>query len=249
MTTHDDLTRLRQLRDAVPPPDPHRRDAARARLVAALEARDPARRPTISRGSGSRVGAQPTPTRPVVAPSRRARLVGALVPAAVALVAVVIAWQMQVAVSTPRPFIGGGGTVVTVHGDGNINCPNHVADDLSLPVGTVQFHPGPGQIRVIVTLTDAAPHRNYTLDLWSDAGCATFSGPEGLPVGAWTSDRVLRTDGEGAGELDHVFTGIDPGVHRVNVNLVTEPEPNDPRHREMGAATFTEVVVDSIATG
>lgn len=245
MTTRDEMTVLRQLRDAIPPPDPHRRDAARAQLVAALEARDPARRPTISRDSGSRMRTRPAPTRPVVAPTPRARLVGALVPAAVVLVAVVLAWQVHVAVSTPLPFIGRGetvGTVVTVYGDGAISCPNHVADDLSLPVGTVEFQPGPGQIRVIVTLTDAAPGHDYRVELWSDQGCDPGEGP---PAGAWAANQALTTDETGAGVVDHVFTGIDPGTHRVNVNLSTEPDPDDHRHREMGGATFTDVVVDS----
>lgn len=240
MTSRDDLAELRHLRDAIPPPDPHRRADARERLLVAIDARDPARQPSISRGTGPPVWVSTPPAPPAATPTGRGRLLTALVLAAVVLLVVAVAWQALLAVSTPLPVVNGGETVATVHGDGEISCPNHVADDLSLPVGTVAYFPGEGELRVVIRLTDAAPDRAYGVQLWSDESCDLVE-HSWAPLG--TSQR-LTTDGNGAGELDHVFTGIPPGTHRVNVNLVTETDSHDdPRHREMGAATFTEVVV------
>ncbi len=240
MTSRDDLAELRHLRDTIPPADPHRRADARARLLAAIDARDPTRQPTISRGTGPPVWASSTPARPAAMPPGRRPLTGALVLAAAVLVAVALAWHVGLAASTPLPVVDHGEAAVTLYGDGGISCPNHVADDESLPVGEVTYFPGEGELRVVITLTDAAPHRVYGVQLWSDESCR-IAEPRWGPLG---TSRRLTTDGNGAGELDHVFTGMAPGTYRVNVNLVTETDSHDdPRHREMGAATFTDVVV------
>lgn len=241
MTSRDDLAELRQLRDAIPPPDPHRRADARARLLAAIDARDPARRPTITRGSGTPVWSTSTPAPAAATPTGRGPLVPALVLAAVVLVAV--AWQVRMPIPTPLPVVDRGENAVTLYGDGSISCPNHVADDESRPVGRVEYFPGEGELRVVITLTDAASNRTYGVQLWTDESCGTAENPGG-PFGA---SQRLTTDGTGAGALEHVFTGIPPGTYRVNVNLVDDlfdaTTGDDFRHREMGAATFTDVVV------
>lgn len=250
MTSHDDLAELRRLlRDTVPPPDPHRRADARARLLAAIDARDPARQPTISRGTAPPVRSSFIPAPAGATPTGQGRRTAVLVLGAIVVLVVgALAWQVRLATSTPLPVVDGGETAVTVYGDGEISCPNHVADDRSLPVGTVAYFPGQGQIRVVITLTDAAPHRAYGVQLWGDESCDIADHPWG-PLGA---SQPLTTDGNGAGELDYVFTGMAPGTYRVNVNLVDglfdETRP-DFRHREMGAAIFTDVVVDSNGGG
>ncbi len=163
-----------------------------------------------------------------------------LVLAAVVVVVAALAWQGRLAISTPLPVVDHGEYTATLYGDGGIGCPNHVADDQSLPVGEVAYFPGEGELRVVITLTDAAPNRAYGVELWGDESCDIAEHPWG-PLG---TSRRLTTDANGAGQLDHLFTGIPPGTYRVNVNLVTETDSDDDfRHREMGAATFTEVVV------
>lgn len=129
---------------------------------------------------------------------------------------------------------------VTVYGDGDIGCPSHVASDTALPVGTVVFQPeAAGEVRVVVTLADAAADWEYDVELWSDESCLS-----GVPLSAFGVPR-LTTDADGAGELRHVFTELAPGTYRLNVNLSSRAGvPPDARHREMGASVFTEVVVD-----
>jgi hypothetical protein len=130
---------------------------------------------------------------------------------------------------------------VTIFGDGAIGCPNHVADDDSLPVGTVTFEPGIGEVKVTVVLTDAAPDSRYYVEVWSDESCVV-----GEPLGGYdTPAPEFDTDGEGTGELDFVVPGLEPGTYRLNVDVVIMGEFEDLRHREMGAAEFTEVVVES----
>ena len=126
---------------------------------------------------------------------------------------------------------------VTIFGDGEISCPDHRASDESLPVGTVEFQAGDGEIQVTVTLTDAAADWAYEVELWSDRSCAT-SGPLGL------SSVQLVTDGSGAGALSFAVEGLGSGTYGVNVNISSGGNvPPDPRHREMGTAQFTEVIV------
>lgn len=127
--------------------------------------------------------------------------------------------------------------LVTIFGDGEISCPDHRASDESLPVGTVEYMAGESEIRVIVSLTDAAQDWAYQVELWSDQSC-TREGPLGF------SDGLLLTDSNGAGELSFVVGGLGPGVYRVNINISsTRNVPPDPRHREMGTTQFTEVLV------
>jgi hypothetical protein len=135
---------------------------------------------------------------------------------------------------------------VTIYGDGDVSCPNHVADDDSLPVGTVRFEPGPGEVRVTVALTDAAPEWNYYVEVWTDEGCET----ETPLLGDEPADTRFTTDGDGAGELEFVLTGIEPGTYQLNVDVVARlGEPADPRHAEIAAAEFTEVIVDDDGGG
>jgi hypothetical protein len=145
---------------------------------------------------------------------------------------------------------------VTIYGDGSIRCPDHRADDLSLPVGTVVFQPGDGEIRVTVTLTDAAPNASYEfIEVWSDESCTTHLP---MPLGP-RNDPFIETDENGAGGTTFLIPGVGPGTYRLNVNLccgappggvpdATGPQgpgsvPEDFRHREMGTAQFTEVTV------
>lgn len=185
-------------------------------------------RPTLVRPAEVQPDQQPT-THP------RSRTLAA-VGAAAAVILAMVAGLVVVNYRQPAPVASQ--NAVTLYGDGDISCPNHVADDESRPVGTVEYHPEEGQIRVIVRLTDAAPHAVYGVELWIRENCEPS-------FGAASGDRSARmtTDGNGAGELDHVFAGIDPQTYRVNVNLVTGADLDDPRHREIGAAVFTEVVV------
>lgn len=134
------------------------------------------------------------------------------------------------------------GDAVTIYGDGDISCPDHRADDQSLPVGTVVYQPGDDEIRVIITLTDAAPNAPYRVEVWSDESCTTG------PLEGDDESPLIETDENGAGELDFVLTGVAAGTYRLNVNLCCGGEdelgrPEDSRHREMGTAQFTEVIV------
>jgi hypothetical protein len=136
---------------------------------------------------------------------------------------------------------------VTIHADGNISCPDHVSDNGSHPVGIVTYESGSGEVRVRVVLTDAAPDSRYYVEVWSDESCQV-----GQPLSGYDRPAPhFTTDSNGAGELEFVVPGIEPGAHMLNVNIVhsweSEGTLEDPRHREMGAAVFTEVVVDSPA--
>ena len=124
---------------------------------------------------------------------------------------------------------------VTIYGDGEISCPDHRASIESLPVGTITYRPDEGEIGVTITLTGAAPNVSYAVELWTNDSCS-IGGP-------LTSEHGIRTDGNGAGELEFTVTGLDPGSYALNVNLSTGSPHEDPRHREMGTAQFTEVVV------
>ena len=138
---------------------------------------------------------------------------------------------------SPHDTALGSSGPVTIFGDGEISCPDHRASDESLPVGTVEYLAGGGEIRVLVALTDAAQNWVYQVELWGDQSCAR-GGPLDL------SNGLLLTDSDGAGELAFVVTGLRPGSYRVNVNISSGSDvPPDPRHREMGTAQFTEVQV------
>jgi outer membrane murein-binding lipoprotein Lpp len=126
---------------------------------------------------------------------------------------------------------------VTIFGDGEISCPDHRADDESLPVGTIVYQPSEGEIRVIVTLTAAAPNWVYGVELWSDESCNS-------DTAFGFVDETIETDETGAGELDFVVSGLEPGTYRLNVNVSSGGDvPEDLRHREMGTTQFTSVVV------
>lgn len=148
------------------------------------------------------------------------------------------------ACGTPQDSLAPEGSV-TVYSDGTIGCPDHVAgadeDDDPVPVGTVSFEPGPGEVRVVVTLTDAAPDSMYYVEVWSDESCEV-----GRPLSGYdTPSPEFTTDGNGAGELDFVLTDVAAGTYGLNVDVVNSSgNLDDPRHREMAAATFTEVIVD-----
>jgi hypothetical protein len=116
-----------------------------------------------------------------------------------------------------------------------------VATDDSLPVGTVAFDPGSREVGIRVILTDAAPEWEYYVEVWTDEGCQT----EQPLRGDQSETPTFRTDEEGAGELDFVLSGIEPGTYRLNVDVVSSiDEPEDPRHGEIAASSFTEIVVD-----
>jgi hypothetical protein len=132
---------------------------------------------------------------------------------------------------------------VTIYGDGDIGCPEHRADGQSLPVGWVVYQPGEGEIRVIVTLTDAAPNAPYYVEVWIEESCE-----QGVPFKAADSPREFETNENGEGAIDFALTGLASRTFRLNVNLCCgtadlDVPPEDPRHREMGTAQFTEVVV------
>jgi hypothetical protein len=126
---------------------------------------------------------------------------------------------------------------VTIYGDGDISCPDHKADDQSLPVGTVVYQPRVGEIRVIVTLIHAAPNATYGVEVWSHQSCKI-----GAPLGGRDEARSIDTDENGMGKLDFVLRAVEPGIYGLNVNLCCGGG-RDPRHREMGTAQFTTVMV------
>jgi hypothetical protein len=131
------------------------------------------------------------------------------------------------------------GDAVTIYGDGSIGCPDHRADDRSLPVGTVVYQAGDGEIRVIVTLTSAAPSATYEVFVWGDETCVT-----GGPFDPDETRGLIETDANGTGGLDFVLTDVQPGTYSLNVNLCCGSDgQQDPRHREMGTAQFSKVVV------
>lgn len=104
------------------------------------------------------------------------------------------------------------------------------------------YQPGDDEIRVIITLTDAAPNAPYRVEVWSDESCTTG------PLKGDDETPSIETDENGAGELDFVLTGVEPGTYRLNVNFWCGGEddlggPEDSRHREMGTAQFAEVIV------
>ena len=59
----------------------------------------------------------------------------------------------------------------TLYGDGDINCPDHWAHDLSLPVGQVKYTPTPQAIEITVTLTQAWPDTEYDVVVNTDQFC------------------------------------------------------------------------------
>jgi hypothetical protein len=96
---------------------------------------------------------------------------------------------------------------------------------------------------VIVTLTDAAPKAPYYVEVWIEQSCE-----QGRPFMAADSPREFETNENGEGAIDFALTGLGSRTFRLNVNLccgADDPDlgPEDPRHREMGTAEFTEVVV------
>jgi hypothetical protein len=134
----------------------------------------------------------------------------------------------------------GGAVEATIYGDGDVNCPDHWAQDESLPVGTVTFRPTDAGVDVEIVLTDAAPNWTYSVEVLPEDFCVS---EEVLLA----SDVELVTDEDGAGQIRFAVTGLTPGTtYRLLVNVVSEPStevPEDPRLREMAPAGLTEVAI------
>jgi hypothetical protein len=101
-------------------------------------------------------------------------------------------------------------TTQTLYGDGDIDCPDHWAHDLSLPVGTVQYTPTGQGIEITVTLTQAWPDTEYYVEVNTDQICRGEGG-----VYAGPSFEGLITDGEGAGSLTLTYTGTSGEAARL----------------------------------
>ena len=130
------------------------------------------------------------------------------------------------------------GVEATIYGDGDVTCPNHWAQDESLPVGTVTFRPTNDGLDIEVDLTDAAPNWTYNAEVLPADFCETGTILAGV-IGE------LLTDDTGAGRLE-VSVPVEPGAYELTVNVVSEPNdnvPEDPRLREMSPSGLTEVVV------
>jgi hypothetical protein len=131
-----------------------------------------------------------------------------------------------------------------LYGAGDISCPEHWAQNQSLPVGTVGFEAGRGMFTVVVELIAAAPDSDYGVDVWEPETC--LGGPLlfEAPV-----PRVLTTDDAGSGRIEFVVDNVDPGLYRLNVNLIHTtwedafPNAEDTRLWEIGGAGFSLVEV------
>jgi hypothetical protein len=132
-----------------------------------------------------------------------------------------------------------------LYGAGDIGCPHHWAHDQSLPVGSVEFAAGEGLFTVVVELSAAAPNSEYGLEVLEPEDCE-FGAPA-LFEGA--APRTLTTDGTGAGRIEFVVEDVDPGIYRLNVNLVHNdwedafPDADDTRLWEIGGAGFSLVAI------
>jgi hypothetical protein len=134
-------------------------------------------------------------------------------------------------------------TTQTLYGDGDINCPDHWAHDLSLPLGQVQYTPTPQAIDITVTLSGAWPDTEYYVEVNTDQFCAI-----GASADTWGDNHFLGlvTDGDGAGSLTLTYAPASapasrtPGVALLGGDdadvwlLSTAPGWLEPGDREPG---------------
>ena len=95
----------------------------------------------------------------------------------------------------------------TLYADGDITCPERWAHDLSLPVGQVQYTPTPQGIEITVTLTQAWPDTEYSVEVNTDEFCQDGGSP-GPRFGG------LVTDQDGAGSLTLTYAGTTPDAQQ-----------------------------------
>ena len=127
------------------------------------------------------------------------------------------------------------GTEETLYADGDINCPDHFAADLSTPVGTVDYLGVEGGIDVTVSLTDAEPTTVYdVVVIPEDGACDDWAGTEGF--------SGLTTDQDGSGTLAFTFAA-DSGEHSIVLNIVSTGDEDIGRYHEIAPAGFTQVDV------
>jgi hypothetical protein len=95
------------------------------------------------------------------------------------------------------------GVVVTqtLYGDGDITCPDHWAQDLSLPVGRVRYQPSDDHIEITVNLDGAWPNTEYFVEVNTDTCCRTWMSGlgdgelyEGFPYGTYEGVSPYTTD-------------------------------------------------------
>lgn len=128
-----------------------------------------------------------------------------------------------------------GGVTETLYADGNIDCPDHWAEDVSTPVGTVEYRAEAGGIEITVSLTDAESDTAYDVVVIPEAGaCGDWAGAEGFPG--------LTTDQNGAGTLAFTY-GAESGEQSVVLNIVSTGDEEIGRYHEIAPAGFTQVDV------
>lgn len=153
-------------------------------------------------------------------------------------------WEIPESVPTTEPDrIPLMDTEQFLYGAGDIGCPKHWAHDQSLPVGSVEFLPGPGMFTVAIELVGAAPNSEYRIEVLEPETC-WFGGPD-----LFDTPGVLATDETGAGRIESTVRNVEPGTYRLNINVVHNdwednwPESEDIRLREIGGAGFSLVEV------
>ena len=126
---------------------------------------------------------------------------------------------------------------VTLYGDGDISCPDHWADDTSLPVGTVLYQPGEGELVVSVDFTEVAPSTGYEVSLWKDDSCED---EEPFYTPPWT----FRSNDQGVGSGQFVLSNLEPGTYQFSLNVVPfDDGADDPRLEEIATPEFSKVVI------
>ncbi len=136
---------------------------------------------------------------------------------------------------------GNGAVVATLYGDGNIDCPGHVADELSTPVGHVVFRPTSDGYRMNVVLTNAAPNWEYHVSVNLDVG--EGQAKEDCFLGADSYEGALTTNSQGAGVFQ-ASSDLFSGDLLIQVVISSgENVPPNPLHREIGHSSFVGITV------
>ena len=136
---------------------------------------------------------------------------------------------------------GSEAAVATLYGDGDIDCPDHVADNLSTPVGQVVFRPTADGYWMNVVLTNAAPNWVYDVSVNLDVG--NGQDPEDCFLGADTYEGALTTNSNGVGVFQ-ASSDLFSGDLLIQVSIGSgENVPPNPLHREIGQSSFVGITV------
>jgi hypothetical protein len=136
---------------------------------------------------------------------------------------------------------GNKAVVATLYGDGDINCPGHVADDLSTPVGKVAFRPTTDGYWMNVVLTNAAPNWEYNVAVNLDVG--NGEDEDDCFLGVDEYEGAITTNSQGVGVF-RASSDLFSGDVLIQVNIGSaEGVPPNPLHREISQASFVQITV------